>query len=182
MKKLFDTLFFLLGMALGIIFAGIIALCMVNVRAESIDNIEREIQVVPEPVTLVEISIEPKCIQGLAQGDPVEIPETIVYVKPSTRQLTKSAGRVMGPTNEETWYNLPMEKVIQSMRNRGYSEEDYPFYIREDGVKMLGDFVMVAADLDLHPKGTVVTTSVGQGLVCDTGEFENDIFDVAVDW
>ena len=88
----------------------------------------------------------------------------------------------MGPTNEETYYNLPMERVIQSMRNRGYSEEDYPFYIREDGVKMLGDFVMVAADLDLHPKGTVVQTSVGQGLVCDTGEFTEDIYDVATNW
>jgi len=179
--NILDVLF---GAAVGIILVGIIAMYMVDAHSAKIGDIysERDIQVVPEPVTIVEVSIEPKCIQGLAQGDPVEIPVKQVYVKPSTRQLTKSAGRVMGPTNEETYYNLPMERVIQSMRNRGYSEEDYPFYIREDGVKMLGDFVMVAADLDLHPKGTVVQTSVGQGLVCDTGEFTEDIYDVATNW
>lgn len=187
MKKPFNVLFFLLGVALGVIFTGFVSICMLNVNAETLDDTvnEREIQVFQEPVTLVEISIEPRFIEGLAQGDPVKpptVPKTVVYVKPSTKTLTASAGRVMGPTNEETWYNLPMDKVIQSMRNRGYSEEDYPFYIREDGVKMLGDFVMVAADLDLHPKGTVVETSVGQGLVCDTGEFTEDIYDVATDW
>lgn len=186
MKK--DPLSFLIGLAIGIIFVGIVALYVVDIHACTVDEInnERTIEIFPEPVTIVEITTLPTFVDGLGEGDPEPepptVPKTIVYVKPPEGTLTASAGRVTGPTNEETYYNLPMDRVIQSMRNRGYSEEDYPFYIREDGVKMLGDFVIVAADLDLHPKGTVVQTSVGQGLVCDTGEFTEDIYDVAVNW
>jgi hypothetical protein len=171
-------------MALGVIFVGIIALCIVEAGAATPGDLieERDIQVFPEPVTLVEISTLPDYISGLAQGEPIEIPVTKVYIQPSKDKLNKNAGRVMGPTNEETYYNLPMDKVIYSMRRRGYSEQDYPYYIREDGVKMLGDFVMVAADLDIHPRGVIVETSLGQGLVCDTGDFTEDIYDVATDW
>ena len=186
MKK--DPFSFLLGMALGVIFVGIIALYVVDIHAVTVDEInnERTIEIFPEPVTLVEISIEPTFVEHLAEGDPEPepptVPKTVVYIKPAEGTLSKSAGRVQGPTNEETYYNLDMSRVIKSMRNRGYTEEDYPSYIREDGVKMLGDFVMVAADLEIHPKGTVVETSLGQGLVCDTGEFTEDIYDIATDW
>ena len=179
---------FLIGMALGIIFVGIIALYIIDVHACTVDEInnERTIEIFPEPVTLVEITILPTFVEGLAEGDPdpepPTVPNTIAYVKPAEGTLSKSAGRVQGPTNEETYYNLPMSKVVQSMRNRGYSEEDYPYWVREDGVKMLGEYVIVAADLNLHPKGTVVETSLGQGLVCDTGEFTEDIYDIATDW
>ena len=179
-----QLLSFLIGLALGIIFVGIIALAVVDVHACEVDmtSEDRTIEIFPEPVTIVEVSYMPDFIQGLAQGDPPEIPVTVVKVMPSRKTLTASAGRVTGPTNEETYYNLPMSKVVQSMRNRGYSEEEYPYWVRDDGVKMLGEYVIVAADLDLHPKGTVVETSVGQGLVCDTGEFTEDIYDVATNW
>lgn len=183
-NRQYSPLSFLIGMALGIIFIGIIALCIIDVHAVSVDEIaeERTIEVFPEPVTIVEIHRMPDFIMGLGQGEPPEIPVTKVYVVPSYGSLNAAAGRVLGPTNEETWYNLPMDKVVDTMRRRGYTEEDYPYYIREDGVKMLGDYVMVAADLSIHPRGTVVETSVGQGLVCDTGEFTEDIYDVATDW
>lgn len=179
-----DPLGFLLGMALGIIFVGIVALCVVDIHAVTVDEInnERTIQIFPEPVTIVPIRILPTYISGLAEGEPLVIERTVVYVQPPTGTLSKSAGRVQGPTNEETYYNLPMSRVVQSMRNRGYSEEEYPYWVRDDGVKMLGEYVIVAADLDIHPKGTVVETSVGQGIVCDTGEFTEDIYDVAVNW
>lgn len=95
--------------------------------------------------------------------------------------LTKELGRIQGVQTVETYYNLPMDRVVQNMRERGYNEFDYPFYIREDGVKMLGDFVIVAADLNEYQRGTVVYTTLGQGLVCDTGE-DLDGFDIAVDW
>lgn len=182
MKKPFSVLFFLLGMAFGVIFAGVIALCMLDVRAETLDVEERDIQVFPEPVTIVEISTLPHYISGLAQGEPIEIPVTKVYIKPSSGKLNAAAGRVTGPTNEETYYNLDMSRVVDTMRRKGFSEEEYPYYIREDGVKMLGDYVMVAADLSIHPRGVVVETSLGQGLVCDTGDFTEDIYDVATDW
>lgn len=96
-------------------------------------------------------------------------------------KLTKELGRVHGSWEVETWYNLPMGRVIENMRKRGYCESDYPFWIREDGVKMLGDFVMVAADLNKYPRGSVVYTTLGQGLVCDTGE-DLSGFDIAVIW
>lgn len=188
MKKwnLNDWLYFLMGLAAGVIFVGVVALMVIDVHACEVDEInnDRTIEVFPEPVTIVEVCYMPDFIMGLGQGDPEPptVPKTVVRVEPSRKTLTASAGRVTGPTNEETYYNLPMSRVVQSMRNRGYSEEEYPYWVRDDGVKMLGEYVIVAADLDLHPKGTVVETSVGQGLVCDTGEFTEDIYDVATDW
>jgi len=180
----FSPLAFLAGLALGVIFVGIVALCIIEANAVTVDEIneERTIEVFPEPVTIVEISTLPHYISGLAQGEPIEIPVTKVYIKPSSGKLNAAAGRVNGPTNEETYYNLDMSKVVDTMRRKGFSEEDYPYYIREDGVKMLGDYVMVAADLSIHPRGVIVETSLGQGLVCDTGDFTEDIYDVATDW
>lgn len=96
-------------------------------------------------------------------------------------RLTRSLGRVDGVSEVETWYNLPMDLVIENMRKRGYSEADYPYYIRSDGVKMFGDFVIVAADLNKYPRGSVVYTTLGQGMVLDTGE-DLDGFDIAVIW
>ena len=98
--------------------------------------------------------------------------------------MSADKGVNIGPTTKETWYNLDMTHVINRMRRRGYTEEEYPYYIREDGVKCLGDYVIVAADLDIHPRGTIVETSLGQGLVCDTGDFAEigDWYDIATDW
>ena len=64
-----------------------------------------------------------------------------------------------------------MNGVIRNMRNRGFSEAEYPYWIREDGCKMLGDYIMVAASLDIRPYGTIVQTSRGLGIVADTGSF-----------
>ena len=97
-------------------------------------------------------------------------------------QLSQSLGRVQGPQEIETYYNLPMDKVVQIMRDNGYTEADYPYYIREDGIKMLGDFIIVAADLNKYPKGTIVQTSLGQGIICDTYTADEDLFDIAVNW
>ena len=36
---------------------------------------------------------------------------------------------------------------------------------------MLGDYVMVAANFGLRPRGSLVPTSMGMGIVCDTGGF-----------
>ena len=96
----------------------------------------------------------------------------------STLVLSQKLGRVQGPQEEETYYNLPMDNVVENMRDKGYAEI---YYVREDGVKMLGDFIIVATDLDKYPRGTVVQTSLGQGLVCDKCETPNTI-DIAVEW
>lgn len=54
-----------------------------------------------------------------------------------------------------------------------------------DGAKMLGDYIMVAADLNKHPRGSIVETSLGQGIVCDTGSFtytSDTQLDIATNW
>lgn len=96
--------------------------------------------------------------------------------------LTKQRGTIMGPSGKETYYNLPMGGVVQIMRRMGNND---PYWVRSDGVKMLGDYVMVAANLKVHPRGSLVKTSLGMGIVCDTGGFAaNNIYqlDIAVNW
>ena len=96
--------------------------------------------------------------------------------------LTPRLGTIYGPSGKETYYNLPMGGVVAIMRRMGNTDE---YWVREDGVKMLGDYIMVAANLEVHPRGTLVETSLGTGLVCDTGGFATyNIYqiDIAVDW
>ncbi len=99
--------------------------------------------------------------------------------------LNSYVGVVEGPSGKETYYNLPMGGVVSIMRNIGFDEENYPYYVREDGCKMLGDYIMVAANLDLRPRGSIVKTSLGWGIVSDTGGFASSNptqLDIAVDW
>lgn len=122
-------------------------------------------------------------------NDPTEIP-----VEESTTKFNDAVESVLTAIkgvnyningNKETWYNLNMHGVICIMRRMGFSEEEYPYWVRDDGVKMLGNYVMVAANLDTYPRGSTVHTSLGKGLVCDTGEFaltNPTQFDIAVNW
>lgn len=108
--------------------------------------------------------------------DDVEVPDWDGAV------LTPSAGRIQGPSGEETYYNLPMDGVISIMRSCGY---DYEYSVREDGVKLYGGYVMCAANLDLRPRGSLIQTSLGVGIVCDTGGFaygNPTQLDIAVNW
>ena len=105
--------------------------------------------------------------------------------EPERPHLTKSAGVFQGPSGKETYYNLPMGQVINNMRDLGYSVEEYPYSVRQDGAKMLGEYVMCAANLTIRPKGTVIETSLGMAIVVDTGSFAygNSMqIDLAVDW
>ena len=90
---------------------------------------------------------------------------------PMKEHLTKQGGVFYGPSGRETYYNLPMTGVVSMMRSRGYSEKGYPYWVRSDGVKMFGPYVMIAAHLGLRPKGTRLRTSLGDAIVCDTGGF-----------
>ena len=98
------------------------------------------------------------------------------------RHLTKQCGVFQGPSGRETYYNLSMERVIQYMEALGYS---YRYWVREDGVKMYGQYVMCAADLSIRPKGTILETSLGKAIVCDTGGFTRTCpygLDIATAW
>lgn len=103
----------------------------------------------------------------------------------SGSKLTRSAGVNYGPTGKETYYNLNMSGVVSIMRGMGFSSTDYPYWIRSDGAKMLGNYVMVAADLSVYRRGSTVPTSIGMGLVCDTGGFAASNptqLDIATTW
>lgn len=96
--------------------------------------------------------------------------------------LTPQAGVNYGPSGKETYYNLDMSGVVNIMRNMGNQDE---YWVRSDGAKMLGNYVMVAANLDVHPRGSLVETSMGTGIVADTGGFAagnpNQV-DIATAW
>lgn len=97
--------------------------------------------------------------------------------------LSKSRGTNNGPSGKETYYNLNMSKVVAAMSRYGYSSSDY--WVRADGAKMLGKYVMVAANYNKHPKGSLVATSLGTGIVCDTGGFAASHptqIDIATNW
>ena len=83
-------------------------------------------------------------------------------------KLNPTSGTIVGPSGKETYYNLPMTGVVNIMKRNGYN---YDYWVREDGAKMYGDYIMVAANLNVRPRGSIVQTSLGQGIVCDTGEF-----------
>jgi hypothetical protein len=96
--------------------------------------------------------------------------------------LSKRRGTIMGPSGKETYYNLNMSGVVRIMRRMGNTDE---YWVRSDGVKMLGDYVMVAANLKLRPRGSLVETSLGTAIVCDTGGFAKrnpTQIDIAVTW
>lgn len=130
----------------------------------------------------------------IAKGE-TTVPETTTTTKSqfavapvsswSGDKLSKGKGVVIGPSGKETYYNLNMTSVVNAMRHMGYSEVEYPYWIREDGVKMLGGYVMVAANYKIRPRGTIIESSLGYAIVCDTGSFANTNptqIDVAVNW
>lgn len=94
--------------------------------------------------------------------------EAVAEPQTGTGVLNRTLGTVVGPSGKETFYNLDMSGVIAIMQSMGYYAD---YWVREDGVKMYGDYIMVAANLSIRPKGTIVQTSLGMGIVVDTGGF-----------
>ncbi|MBR0090276.1 MAG: hypothetical protein IJP92_01070 [Lachnospiraceae bacterium] len=105
-----------------------------------------------------------------------------LYDEGGQKKLTPTDGWVWGPSGKETYYNLDMSFVVERLHLLGYEGE---YTVREDGVKMFGEYVMCAADFDLRPIGTIVDTSLGKAIVCDTGLFttwDSYQLDIAVTW
>jgi len=104
---------------------------------------------------------------------------------PQKKHITVQSGVFNGPSGRETFYNLPMKGVISHMRKLGYDAEEFPYWVRDDGCKMLGPYIMVAANLKTRPYGTILETSMGTAIVCDTGTFVKKYpngVDIAVNW
>lgn len=96
--------------------------------------------------------------------------------------LTKKMGVNQGPSGKETYYNLDMSRVVENMHKQGYEGE---YWVRDDGVKMFGNYVIVSANLDVHPRGSIVESSLGPAIVCDTGTFSSENpnqLDIATNW
>ena len=97
--------------------------------------------------------------------------------------LNSYVGAVYGPSGgKEVYYNMNMSQVVANLKSAGY-EGDY--WVRDDGVKMFGSYVMVAACYSVHPYGSFVETTLGTAIVCDTGTFAYSypqMLDVAVTW
>ena len=107
----------------------------------------------------------------------------IIGTKPKN-PLTKSKGAQIftdskGVSHRETYYDLPMNVVINACGGGGYT-------VRADGAKVDKDgYILVAANYGNYPRCSVVETSMGPGKVYDTGGFavrHPHGFDLATDW
>ncbi len=99
--------------------------------------------------------------------------------------LTKQKGVNWGPTGKETYYNLNMSGVVRIMRGMGFDAVNYPYWVRSDGCKMLGGYILCAANLNVFPRGTLVESSLGTCIVADTGGFARNNpyqLDIATNW
>ena len=97
--------------------------------------------------------------------------------------------RYDGPSGKEDYYNLPMDMVIENLRHKGYTEEEYPYWINEYGCKMLGSYIMVSADISKYSYGSIIDTSLGKGIMVDaigSSLFEDENnkveIDIATNW
>ena len=93
--------------------------------------------------------------------------------------LTATLGRVTYNGHCESWYNLPMRRVVARAYENGIYGE---YWERADGCKMLGNKIIVATDWDVYPYGSVIETSRGLGISLDTGKFKGNIVDIATTW
>ena len=157
---------------------------------EDVSELVEEIEEAYEPVEEIEEVYEPIEIY-----EP-EVEETYTEAPVYTSGcLTRSGGVFWYGDQRETWYNLDMSGIVSSIQNRTWLWNDIAdeykqnvegeYWIREDGCKMLGNYIMVAANLSVHPRGSLVETSLGTGVVVDTGGFAATWplgIDIAVDW
>lgn len=98
--------------------------------------------------------------------------------------LTKRGGVNYFGQQKETWYNLPMQRVL-NRAHKVFWTDDSVYWIDDRGVKRFGSFIIVAADYSVHPYGSLVETSLGTGIVLDSGKFTetNKLqVDIAVNW
>ena len=96
--------------------------------------------------------------------------------------LTATGGVFNGPSGLETYYNMDMSVIVQVAHSNGISGE---YWIRSDGAKMLGNYIMCACNRSVHPYGTLVQTSLGTGISLDTGGFAANNptqIDIATNW
>lgn len=165
----------------------IVASLMLTVQPDGMPTRDWEIVQAVQSEEMIASEIAEYMMPGAIIEEPYEIYEVEEpeVNGPMPEHLTRSGGVFYGPSGKETYYNLNMSRVVAYMRDLGYSESEYPYWVRDDGAKMLGPYVMVAANLSLRPKGTILETSLGTAIVVDTGSFAKyslTDLDVACAW
>ncbi|HHW94930.1 MAG TPA: hypothetical protein GX736_03250 [Mogibacterium sp.] len=144
---------------------------VMNVKMKHIRDLAAKLEYIPEEENVdgdIENTETYKTVQGAYSW--------------SGSVLSRSVGTVTGPNGRETYYNLNMSGVVDIMRNKGNTDT---YWVRSDGCKMLGNYIMVAANMDVYPRGSIVRSSRGLAIVCDTGGFARsnpNQLDIAVDW
>lgn len=145
------------------------------------NTLARRTDAITESISLSMFDPEPAVVDGVKAYE-----EYQAYLEELNRWkgpvLSKGRGVNYGPSGKETYYNLNMTGVVNIMRSLGYTGE---YWVRDDGCKMLGDYIIVAANFNIRPRGTIVETSLGDGIVCDTGGFAKKNptqIDIAVTW
>ena len=93
--------------------------------------------------------------------------------------LTARAGTIDYQGHKETWYDLDMSRVVKRAQNMGIPAD---YWVREDGVKMFGPWVIVAAHQS-KIRYTRLQTSLGEGIILDYHTTDDpDLYDIATDW
>lgn len=93
--------------------------------------------------------------------------------------LTARAGRITFNGHTETWYDKPMNRVIGRAQMIGIPAD---YWIRDDGVKMFGPWVIVAAHKS-KVRYTRLQTSLGEGIILDYHTMDDpELYDIATDW
>lgn len=83
--------------------------------------------------------------------------------------------KVEGPCGTETYFNEDIDKIVEDMQRQGFIGE---YWITEDGVKMLGEYILCKSSI--RNFGCVFPTSTGVAIVCDTNTDEE--IAIAVTW
>lgn len=144
-------------------------------KKQAEENQKRYEEIVAQKETIETIPAEVETVTS-------QEPETVYTPPAGDGVLTKSKGVNYGPSGKETYYNLPMGGVINIAQSQGIEGE---YWVREDGCKMYGEYIICAANLDVHPRGSLVESSLGTCIVLDTGGFaasDPNQLDIATDW
>ena len=140
---------------------------------ESVDETPTEETPSETPVNASQ-SLEEVTVEEILTED-IEMPYSV---------LNKRMGVNYFNGQKETYYNLRMTGVIRLLDDMGIPHGEY--WVRDDGAKMLGEYIMLATDTNRIPKGTIWETSLGTGMIVDhcsgSESYPGVWIDVAVNW
>lgn len=173
----------------GQIRAGVTEKTIVRIKDIQIIPTETVLESIPETEEttapqeeIIEETVDEPVYEAVEES-PEAVEEPVEEI-PKAAVLNRRDGVNYFNGQKETYYNLKMGGVIRLLDEMGIEHGKY--WTRDDGAKMLGDYIMLATDTKRWPKGTVLETSLGTGLVvdhCSGSESYSGLWiDVAVTW